>query len=107
ALTQAWFMPQSIRKREADIRALAQEAVGRFVALPGRCDFVKDAALHYPLKVVMNILGVPAEDFPRMLRLTQELFGASDPDTQRFQAELSDEQFAQLLIAVVQDFSDY
>jgi hypothetical protein len=107
ALTQAWFMPQSVRKREADIRALAQEAVANFTKLPGRCDFVKDAALHYPLKVVMNILGVPPEDFPRMLRLTQELFGASDPETKRFQEALSDEQFAQILIAVVNDFSEY
>jgi len=64
-------------------------------------------ASHYPLRVVMNILGVPEEDFGRMLRLTQELFGASDPDTERFKAALSDEQFAQLLIGVVQDFTDY
>ncbi len=107
ALTQAWFMPQSVKKREADIRALAREAVGQFLALPGRCDFVKDVALYYPLKVVMNILGVPSQDFPRMLRLTQELFGASDPETKRFQEALTDEQFAQVLIAVVNDFSDY
>lgn len=106
-LTQAWFMPQSIKKREEEIRALAKEAVAGFVALPGSCDFVKDVALHYPLRVVMNILGVPPEDFPRMLRLTQELFGASDPDTQRFRDALSDEQFAQVLLAVIQDFTDY
>jgi hypothetical protein len=106
-LTQAWFTPQNVRKREAEIRALAREAVESFVALPRRCDFVKDVALHYPLKVVMNILGVPPEDFPRMLRLTQELFGAQDPDTKRFQDALTHEQFAQMLIAVVQDFSAY
>jgi cytochrome P450 len=106
-LTQAWFMPANIRKREEDIRGLAKRAVEQFAALPGRCDFVKDAALHYPLRVVMNILGVPEEDFGRMLRLTQELFGASDPDTERFKAALSDEQFAQLLVGVVQDFNDY
>ena len=106
-LTQAWFMPANIRKREDDIRVLAKQAVEQFSALPGRCDFVKDVALHYPLRVVMSILGVPEEDFGRMLRLTQELFGASDPDTERFKAALSDEQFAQLLIGVVQDFTDY
>jgi cytochrome P450 len=106
-LTQAWFMPANIRKREEDIRVLARRAVDQFAALPGRCDFVKDAALHYPLRVVMSILGVPEEDFGRMLRLTQELFGASDPDTERFKAALSDEQFAQLLVGVVQDFNDY
>lgn len=106
-LTQAWFMPANIRKREDEIRVLAKQAVEQFSALPGRCDFVKDVALHYPLRVVMSILGVPEEDFGRMLRLTQELFGASDPDTERFKAALSDEQFAQLLIGVVQDFTDY
>ncbi|MBI3438316.1 MAG: cytochrome P450 [Proteobacteria bacterium] len=106
-LTQAWFMPQSVKKREADIRALAKEATAHFVSLPGQCDFVKDVALHYPLKVVMNILGVPSEDLPRMLRLTQELFGASDPDTQRFQAALTTEQYVQLMMAVLQDFTDY
>lgn len=106
-LTQAWFMPANIKKREADVRALAQQAVQHFAALSGECDFVKDVALHYPLRVVMNILGVPEEDFGRMLRLTQELFGASDPDTERFKEALSDEQFAQLLIGVVQDFNDY
>lgn len=107
ALTQAWFMPTNIKKREEEVRALAREAVAHLAALPGRCDFVKDVALHYPLRVVMNILGVPDEDMPRMLRLTQELFGAQDPDTQRFQAALSDDQYAQLLLAVVQDFTDY
>ncbi len=107
ALTQGWFMPQNVKKREGEIRALAKHAVAEFVALPGRCDFVKDVALHYPLRVVMNILGVPQEDYPRMLRLTQELFGATDPDTQRFQAALTTEQYLQLMMAVVQDFSDY
>jgi cytochrome P450 len=106
-LTQAWFMPANVKKRENDVRALARQAVDHFAALPGQCDFVKDVALHYPLRVVMNILGVPEADFGRMLRLTQELFGASDPDTERFKAALSDEQFAQLLIGVVQDFTDY
>lgn len=106
-LTQAWFMPQNVKKREDEIRALAKQAVAEFIALPGRCDFVQDVALHYPLRVVMNILGVPQDDYPRMLRLTQELFGATDPDTQRFQAALTTEQYLQLMMAVVQDFSDY
>jgi len=106
-LTQAWFMPGSIKKREADVRALAKQSVDEFAALPGKCDFVTDVAMHYPLRVVMQILGVPMEDYPRMLRLTQELFGAQDPDVKRFQEALSDEQYAQLLLAVVQDFSTY
>lgn len=106
-LTQAWFAPPSVKKREETVRAIAREAVDAFVKLPGRCDFVQDMALHYPLRVVMEILGVPPEDYPRMLRLTQELFGAQDPETQRFQEALTVEQFFQLIMAVLQDFNDY
>jgi len=39
--------------------------------------------VHYPLLVVMSILGVPAEDEPMMLRLTQEYFGNSDAELTR------------------------
>jgi cytochrome P450 len=51
--------------------------------LGGECDFVTDVAVHYPLYVIMSILGLPEEDFPRMLKLTQELFGAADPELAR------------------------
>ena len=54
----------------------------------GECDFVTDVALHYPLHVIMKILGVPEEDEPRMLKLTQELFGPPIPElTARVKAD--------------------
>src|SRR5207244_123674 len=49
----------------------------------GTCDFVTDVAVHYPLYVILSILGLPEDDFPRMLRLTQELFGANDDELAR------------------------
>lgn len=82
-LTQAWFMPQNLRKLETRMRELARAAVARMEALGGECDFVNEIALHYPLHVIMEILGVPPEDEPRMLRLTQEIFGQDDPDLRR------------------------
>ena len=51
--------------------------------LGGRCDFVSDVALHFPLQVILSILGLPEDDYARMLKLTQELFGAEDPDIAR------------------------
>jgi cytochrome P450 len=33
--------------------------------------------------VILAILGLPESDYPRMLRLTQELFGTEDPDFAR------------------------
>src|SRR5579872_3677806 len=82
-LTQAWFLPQNIRKLEARIREIARAAVDRMLATGGECDFVREIALHYPLHVIMEILGVPESDEPRMLKLTQELFGAADPELGR------------------------
>ncbi len=57
ALTQGWFMPQNLRKLEDGIRVLARAAVDRMEELGGACDFVGEVALHFPLRVIMNILG--------------------------------------------------
>jgi cytochrome P450 len=83
AIAQAWFMPPNLQKLEARVAALAHEFVDRMAALGGTCDFASDVANWYPLRVIMTILGVPAEDEALMLRLTQELLGASDPDMKR------------------------
>jgi cytochrome P450 len=83
SLTQAWFMPQNLRSLEDRIRLIAKSAVARMKAKGDHCDFVKDVALQFPLHVIMTILGVPEEDEPRMLKLTQEIFGAADPELGR------------------------
>jgi cytochrome P450 len=82
-LTQAWFLPQNLRSLEDRIRQIARAAVDKMAASGGECDFVSDVALHYPLHVIMTILGVPEDDEPRMLKLTQEIFGAADPELAR------------------------
>lgn len=107
ALTQAWFMPPNLRKLEERIRAIARRTVDAMCTTPGRCDFVTDVAAGYPLHVIMEIMGVPEEDEPRMLRLTQELFAPQDPDTARALSALSPEQLTQLIQATIEDFSSY
>ena len=86
-LTQAWFLPQNIRRLEDRIRQIARAHVDHMASLGGECDFVRDVALTYPLRVIMEILGVPPGDEPRMLKLTQELFGAADPELNRSRGE--------------------
>jgi len=107
-LTQAWFLPQNLRSLEARIRELAREAVDRMAAMNGRCDFARDIAFLYPLRVIMEVLGVPQIDEPRMLRLTQELFGSADPDTNRSGAEVAtiDQGLADIQSTVL-DFMTY
>ena len=107
ALTQGWFMPANLGTFEPRIREIARATVDRMAARDGACDFVADVALGYPLHVIMEILGVPEQDEPRMLKLTQELFGPQDPDTARIREALTAEQFAAMMEAVVNDFGAY
>ena len=107
AITQAWFMPQNIRKLDERIRQIARASVDRMAATGGSCDFVKEVALHYPLHVVMEILGVPEADEPRMLMLTQELFGAADPELSRDGKAPDEARDIGALQAVVADFYTY
>ena len=82
-LTQPWFMPANLKKLEPRMAELARRYVDKMQAMGPECDFTKDIAVYYPLHVIMSIMGVPESDEPRMLKLTQELFGGGDPDMQR------------------------
>src|SRR4051812_41496504 len=109
-LTQAWFLPQNLRSLEDRIRVITRASVDKMAATGGRCAFVKEVALHYPLHVIMTILGVPEEDEPRMLKLTQELFGAADPELGRdsgttfLEKEAEEKPFD---LGVITDFFNY
>ena len=102
-LTKDWFMPQNLKTVEARVQALAKHTVDRMLELGEEVDFVSDVAVWYPLRVIMMILGVPEEDEAMMLKLTQELFGADDPDMKR-EAE-TDEQRLQTLTEFFQYFT--
>ena len=111
-LTQDWFMPKNLARIEADIRALAHRTVDRLIAAgaagDGTVDFVREVSAPYPLHVVMQILGVPEEDEPRMLFLTQQMFGGQDEDLNKSGvADLPPEQLLQIVVGAVQDFERY
>ena len=101
SLTQKWFAPPNLESLKKDIRNIAKEYVNKMVDHGNECDFAKDIAIFYPLRVIMSILGVPKEDEPRMLRLTQELFGGRDEDMIRDESETSSES------NTITDFFEY
>ncbi|MDP9877651.1 cytochrome P450 [Variovorax boronicumulans] len=110
SLTQAWFMPNSIQKLDARFRKFASAAVEKLALANGQSvDFAADVALHYPLHVIMDILGIPPEDEPRMLTLTQEMFSPEDPELRRQKkpAPSSQADMGKALMAVVADFEQY
>jgi cytochrome P450 len=83
AIGADWFRPKAMRMLEARVRELAREHVDRMAGLGGECDFASDIAAHYPLYVILSLLGMPESDYPRMLQLTRELFGAQDAELGR------------------------
>lgn len=101
ALTSDWFLPKNLALLDGRLHELAQRSVEQMVAGGGTIDFAAQVAMQYPLYVILAILGLPESDYPRMLKLTQELFGAEDKDMQR------DEDAMAGLIQTVADFVAY
>jgi cytochrome P450 len=103
-LTNDWFKPASVRRLTDRLDELSRQAVAKLEALGGEADFYKDVALAYPLQVILSILGLPEADYPRMIKLTQELFGAEDPDLRR--EVLTPEQMAEVIMDFYQYFTE-
>jgi cytochrome P450 len=78
-----WFRPKAMRALKVRVDELAKIYVDKMMAVGPECDFVQEVAVNYPLYVIMSLLGIPEADFPRMLKLTQELFGSEDSEFKR------------------------
>ncbi|MCV7260627.1 cytochrome P450 [Mycobacterium shimoidei] len=100
AIGADWFRPKAMRALKRRVDELAKIHVDKMMEAGPECDFVQEVAVNYPLYVIMSLLGLPESDFPRMLRLTQELFGGDDEEFRR--GNTPEEQLQILL-----DFFDY
>jgi len=79
------FTPRAVQAMDEVIRTSARELVDRLAGETGEgeCDFANDVAAAHPLRILSTMLGVPRESEPDILRLTNQLFAADDPDLQR------------------------
>jgi cytochrome P450 len=95
-----WFRPKAMRDLKIRVDELAKIYVDKMVEKGPECDFVQEVAVNYPLYVILSLLGLPESDFPRMLKLTQEMFGGDDTEFQRG-GKTED------MLAVLLDFFNY
>lgn len=102
-LTQGWFAPKHLATLEARIATIADETVAKLDGLDGSCDFVAAIGLNYPLEIVMDMIGVPKEDLPFMLQLTQEMFAPADPDFAPEGVDVNDPAFIAAAMKATQD----
>ncbi|MBI1392181.1 MAG: cytochrome P450 [Alphaproteobacteria bacterium] len=101
-IAQSFFSKTNIDKLRIQTTNQADFFIDRMAALGGECDFAGDVAFWFPLRVVLSIMGVPAADDEKILKLTQALFGFMDPDLGQGQdlGEMG-------VVKVIGDFSAY
>jgi cytochrome P450 len=100
AIGADWFRPKAMRDLKVRVDELAKRYVDRMRDVGPECDFVTEIAVNFPLYVIMSLLGLPEEDFPRMHMLTQEMFGGDDEEFQRGRTPED-------LLSVLADFFNY
>ena len=61
-----------VRKLDDKIRRVARELIGGFVAA-GRCDFAQDYAQIFPVKVFLEMTGLPIEDAAKLNHLAEQI----------------------------------
>ena len=80
----------------------------RLAAAAPECDFAQTVAFYYPLKVVLDVIGVPEPDHAIMLKLTQWLFTYADPDLRRPGSDLTDPaEITKTWAVVFEEFEKY
>lgn len=109
----SWFTPRAIKRiapiAEESARALVDGLVERASGGEGECEFANEVAAAHPLRILSTIIGVPREQEPQLLRLTNELFAADDPDLQRKGEDRTQAvqalamEFFQLFNAIIED----
>lgn len=79
---QGWFTPKAIRDLEHRMSEIAKDTVDRMAATDS-CEFCNFVGAQLPLKMICEILGIPAQQEAVVWQLTQDVFSAADPDMTR------------------------
>lgn len=107
ALTFPALTPRAIRQYEDLVRGIARDYVSEMLDRAPLVDFASEIAFHYPLRVIMTLLGVPRQDEDYLLRLTQQLFGGADPEMNRAGKAVSGAEATNDVAQVMTDLEAY
>jgi len=85
ALVQPWFKPANLKRLEDRLEVITRNIIDDMMGDGSErtLDFVQDVAVYHPLKMIVELLGVPPQDEWRILKLTNELFAGDDPEMKR------------------------
>ncbi|MFZ5744581.1 MAG: cytochrome P450 [Pseudomonadota bacterium] len=107
-VTSEHFSLDNISKLKPLVDKIAADYADKLAAAAPECDFTQTVSFYYPLKVVLDVLGVPEKDHALMLKLTQWLFTYADPDLRRPGSDLTDpEEISKTFQIVFDEFTNY
>jgi cytochrome P450 len=75
-LLNPWFSPAAVRKAEPSFVEHCNRLIDDFID-DGSCDFVTEFAIRYPTDLLLQILGMPVEDGPQMVKWVEAIFGGA------------------------------
>ncbi len=78
-IVSAGFTPRMLQKLEDSVQTIASGIVDD-IADRGSVDFVVDVAAALPLKIVCELMGVPASQYSYVFDNTNVILGAGDPE---------------------------
>ena len=89
-LASSHFTPRALEAKRKAIEEISRAILDDF-ARGGEwseADFVEAVSVKLPLAVLLDMLGVPADDWKLMMQWTNETIGATDPEYQQGQSAL-------------------
>jgi len=78
-VVSAGFTPRMLAKLESTVQQVAREILDD-VGPRGECDFVTDVAAALPLRIVCDLMGIPASQYEFVFDRTNVILGAGDPE---------------------------
>jgi cytochrome P450 len=90
AVAAGSFSLDGIKAAMPLVEQTAKNYAEKLFSMAPEVDFAHAIAFNYPLKIVLDLIGVPEKDHAMMLELTQWLFTYADPDLKRPGSDLTD-----------------
>jgi cytochrome P450 len=78
-IVSSGFTPTQLRNVMADVERIGGEIVDAVIDR-GRCDLVNDIAAMLPLRIICDMMGIPASEYRYVFDRTNVILGATDPE---------------------------
>ena len=108
-LASPWFTPRALQRIDAAVEESARELVDELAGETGEgeTDLAMGMAVSHPLRILSTALGVPRDQEPKILELSNRLFAPQDADLgsgggpEEFRK--LGQEFLELFLPIIQD----